>query len=119
MNSIYVQGSWNEIQRAFLSDNPTAPEADKERIVKLAKEAINSRDAKYLVYHPDKTDWTADDHHIRFLATLILDNRLKGLWSEGDWRSKSTDITKAAFEVLSYLRAATLRVDAGPPGYDE
>ncbi|KAM7203491.1 hypothetical protein V8F33_002111 [Rhypophila sp. PSN 637] len=119
LSSAYVQGSWNEMQQDYLARNQMAPEPDKDHIVRVAKEAINSRDPKYLVYHPDKTDWTSEDHHVRFIATLILDNKLKGLWSDGDWRSKSTDVTKAAFEVLSFLRAASLKADAGPPGYDE
>lgn len=120
LSSTYVQGAWNEIQQDFLAQNPMTPEAAKEQVVKLAKDAINSKDPKYLVYHPEKAEWTSDDHHVRFIATLILDNRLKGLWSDGDWRTKSTDITKAAFEVLSFLRAASLKTaDSGPPGYDE
>ncbi|KAM7199880.1 hypothetical protein V8F20_005529 [Naviculisporaceae sp. PSN 640] len=119
LSSAYVQGSWNEFQQDFLAQNPMAPEGPKEHVVKLAKDVIKSKDPKYLVYHPEKEGWTPDDHHVRFIATLILDNRLKGLWSDGDWRTESTNITKAAFEVLSFLRAASLKADSGPPGYDE
>lgn len=98
-----------------------APEPDKTRVVELAKDAINSKSTKYLVYHPAKADWTLDDQYVRFMVTLIMDNMLKGLWSESEWRKRGSDIAiaKAAYEVLSFLRATSLNADSGPPGYED
>ena len=82
------------------------------------KDAVNSRNAKYLIFHPDKEGWTSDDHHIRFMATVISDNLLKGLWSESEWKKKNVEIAKAIYEVLSFLRATTLGPDPSPPRYE-
>ena len=62
-----------------------------------------------------------DDHYIRFLVTLVLDNMLNGMW-DSEWRKRGSDvaIAKAAYEVLSYLRATALTAaDSGPPGYED
>ena len=118
LNSIYVRGSWHEFLRDFLAGSPLAAEPDKIKTAQQAKEAINSRSPKYLMYHPEKDGWTAEDHHVRFMVTLISDNMLRGMWSESDWKKRSTDIAKAAFEVLSFLRATVPSVDANPPRYD-
>ncbi|KAK5660466.1 hypothetical protein OQA88_13013 [Cercophora sp. LCS_1] len=118
LTSVYVHGSWNEYLHDFLSRNPHEPEPDKAKIAQLAKEAVNSHNPKYLTYHPVKDGWTSEDHHIRFMATVITDNLLsKGLWSESDWKKRSIDITKAVYEVLSFLRGTT-QMDGNPPGYD-
>lgn len=95
------------------------PEPDKSKLAQLSKDAVNSRNPKYLVYHPDKTGWTSEDHHVRFMATVISDNLLKGLWGESEWKKKSIEIAKAMYEVLSYLRATVpASLDANPPVYD-
>ncbi|KAK3319323.1 hypothetical protein B0H66DRAFT_533825 [Apodospora peruviana] len=119
LNSIYVRGSWNEFLHDFLVHNPAAPEPDKSVVTNATRDAIHSRNPKYLVYHPNKEGWTSDDHHIRFMATLISDNRLQNLWSDGDWRKRSEEITKAAYEVLGFLRSIALTSDLGPPGYED
>ncbi|KAK4449898.1 hypothetical protein QBC34DRAFT_462576 [Podospora aff. communis PSN243] len=119
LNSIYVRGSWYEFSRDFLSRNPLAPEPDKAKLAQQAKDAINSRNQKYLMYHPEKDNWTSEDHHIRFLVTVISDNLLKGLWSESDWKKRNIDIAKSCYEVLSFLRAtAGPGVSDNPPRYD-
>lgn len=118
LNSIYVRGSWNEFVRDFLSLNPTAPELDKTKTAQKAKEAINSRTVQYLMYHPDKSSWTPEDHHVRFIVTVVSDNLLKGTWSESDWKKKSTEIAKAVYEVLAFLRATAFSSDPLPPRYE-
>ncbi|KAK0714891.1 hypothetical protein B0H67DRAFT_579398 [Lasiosphaeris hirsuta] len=120
LSGIYVRGSWHEFLGDFLARNPLAPELDKAKISQLAKDAVNSRNPKYLMYHPDKEGWTSEDYHIRFISTVITDNLLnKGLWTDSDWKKKSLDITKAVYEVLSFLRATTLGADAQPPRYED
>ncbi|KAG7287068.1 hypothetical protein NEMBOFW57_006571 [Staphylotrichum longicolle] len=118
LNSIYVRGSWNEFVRDFLSRNPTAPELDKAKTAQKAKEAINSRTVQYLMYHPDKSSWTPEDHHVRFIVTVVSDNLLKGTWSESDWKKKSTEVAKAVYEVLAFLRATAFSSDSLPPRYE-
>lgn len=118
-----VQGSWHEFSQDFLSKNNSAPEADKNTVATQAKDAIKSKSAKYLVYHPTKGDWTPEDHHVRFIVTVIADNLLKsGIWSESDWKRRALDLAKAVYEVLVYLRATAASVSEEsppePPAYD-
>lgn len=116
----FVQGSWLEFYHGFLSRNPSAPEVEKLSVSTQAKDTIKSKSAKYLAYHPVKTDWTAEDHYIRFIVTVIADNLLKGgLWSDSDWSRRGPEIAKAVYEVLIYLKATVATVpEASPPSYD-
>ncbi|OLN97534.1 hypothetical protein CCHL11_01238 [Colletotrichum chlorophyti] len=119
LTSNFVRGSWDEFHTDYLSRlGPVAePEPDKNRTAQAARDAYNSRKAKFLVYHPDKTDWTAEDHHVRFIVTLVADNLLQQLWHESEWRKKGLDIAKAAYEVLIFLKATAAYADADPPVY--
>jgi hypothetical protein len=117
LQSQYVRGPWAEFCRDFLVKNPAVPEPDKQKTAQAAKDAINGRNAKYMVYFPDKQGWTTEDHHIRFICTIVSDNMLKNLWSDSDWKKKGIDIAKAVYEVLSFLRASYYVTDQNPPGY--
>ncbi|UNI13683.1 hypothetical protein JDV02_000405 [Purpureocillium takamizusanense] len=126
LNSDWVRGSWLEFHADFLGktartgpSSAAAPEPDKGRAAQAAKDAINSRSQKYLVYHPNKTGWTAEDHHVRFIVTVIQDNMLRSLWSESEWKKKAIDIAKAVFEVLCFLKATFYVVDQHPPSYSQ
>lgn len=116
LNGIYVRGSWLEFCAAFpLAVARSLPEPDKTKTAQAAKDAISSRTAKYLLYHPDKTGWTSEDHAIRFIAAVVADNMLKGAWTESEFRKRGLEITKAVYEVLSFLRAsAAVSSGAGP-----
>ncbi|SPQ25217.1 3b8bad45-5dfc-499e-a157-fa039836b43d [Thermothielavioides terrestris] len=118
LNSVYVLGSWHEFVRDYLAREPLAVELDKSKTAQKAKDALNSRKPEYLMYHPDKTAWTAEDHHVRFIVTVISDNMLKGLWSESDWKKRSIEIAKAVYEVLAFMRATHSVPDANPPRYE-
>lgn len=111
----YVRGSWNEFCRDFLAQNPAVPEPDKTRTAQAARDALKSKSVKFLAYHPDKDGWTAEDHHVRFIVTVVGDNLLTKLWSEDDFKKRLIDVAKAVYEVLSFLRGATLQ---NPPGYE-
>lgn len=113
----FVRGSWLEFYRSYLTQTTDAAEPDKTQAAQAARDAINSRSQKYLVYHPDKTNWTAEEHHVRFIVTVIQDNMLKALWSESEWKKKGIEITKAVFEVLCYLKSAYLYAEQNPPSY--
>ncbi|KAH8681348.1 hypothetical protein BX600DRAFT_19274 [Xylariales sp. PMI_506] len=119
LSSIYVQGSWAEFCRDFLSLQPQASEPDKQRTAEMARDAIVTRAPKYLLYHPDKRDWTEQDHHVRFIVSVVSDNMLQSrLWPEGEWKKRSHDIAKAVYEVLIYLRALHAEKEINPPGYE-
>ncbi|TWU71186.1 hypothetical protein ED733_001555 [Metarhizium rileyi] len=121
LNGELVQGSWAEFWRDLVTKaRASCPEPDKSRTAEAAKNAINGRSVKFLVYHPDKTNWTVEDHHVRFIVTVIQDNMLKSMWSDSDWKKRAVEVCKAVFEVLCYLKASRYAVDAeagGPPSY--
>ncbi|KAG8425909.1 hypothetical protein J3459_008602 [Metarhizium acridum] len=121
LNSDLVQGSWAEFWRDLVAKTRTSyPEPDNNKTAEAAKNAINGRSVKFLVYHPDKTNWTADDHHVRFIVTVIQDNMLKNLWSDSDWKKRAIEVCKAVFEVLCYLKASCYSIEAGgPPSYSQ
>ncbi|PNY27036.1 Uncharacterized protein TCAP_03028 [Tolypocladium capitatum] len=119
LNSGWVRGSWLELDADFLAKVRNAPEPDKARTAQASKDAINSRSQKFLVYHPDKTNWSVEDHHVRFIVTVIQDNMLKGLWSESEWKKKGIDIAKAVFEVLCFLKSSCYTIDPQPPRYSQ
>ena len=119
----FVRGSWAEFARDLLSRNPAAPEPDKSKTAQAAKDAINGKNPKFLVYHPEKEAWGAEDHSVRFIVTVVNDNMIKNLWSESDWKKRGIEITKAIYEVLSYLRATAIReqhsASYNPPRYED
>lgn len=124
LQSVFIRGSWLEFCRDFLSKQPMALEPDKETTAKAARDAISHRSQKYLVYHPDKTGWTVEDHHVRFIVTVIQDNLLRGMWdgvkwSDPDFKRRAADIPNAVFEVLAYLRASFAVADLSPPVYSQ
>ncbi|KAK3939780.1 hypothetical protein QBC46DRAFT_262379 [Diplogelasinospora grovesii] len=127
LNGVYVRGSWHEFLQDFLAQNPLAPEPEKTKTAQLAKDAISSRNPKFLLYHPDKEGWTAEDHHVRFIVTVISDNLgLKNsLWSNSDFSRRGLEIAKSIYEVLSFLRATQLvlsgagAANASPPRYED
>ncbi|OHE95675.1 hypothetical protein CORC01_08959 [Colletotrichum orchidophilum] len=135
LDSNFVRGPWNEFNADFLSraianaaaagvvgptgvTGPSAvPEPEKVRTAQAAREALNARKAKFIVYRPDKSAWTAEDHHVRFIVTLVADNMLQNLWYESEWKKKGLDIAKAAYEVLVFLKATMVYADPNPPSY--
>ncbi|KAK1988917.1 hypothetical protein LZ30DRAFT_577158 [Colletotrichum cereale] len=120
----FVRGSWDEfcadyLSRALLSaGSPSAvPEPDKTRTARAAREALDARKPKFLVYRPDKAGWAAEDHYVRFVVTLVADNGMRNLWCESEWKRKGLDIAKAAYEVLVFLKATMAYLDPNPPSY--
>jgi hypothetical protein len=111
-----LRGCWSEFCRDYLSHNAHAPEPDKVRTAQAAKDAFSGRKEKYMVYHPDKNGWTAEDHHVRFIVQVVSDGLMKGMWSEGEWKKRGIEISKAGYEVLSFLRS-TMVLGELPPRY--
>ncbi|KAJ1331640.1 hypothetical protein MN608_05101 [Microdochium nivale] len=119
LQSVYVVGAWREFCRDFLAENPASAEPDKTKTAQLARDAISSSDSKYLLYHPDKTEWLDVDHYARFIVVVVQDNLLKSLWSKDDAKKKSLEVHKAVFEVLVFLRATLLNHESNPPRYED
>ncbi len=117
LQSSYVRGSWHEYCRDFLAANPTSPEVDKAKTSQAAKDAINSRNPRYLLYHPDKDGWTPEDHVVRFIVAVVADNMLKSIWSDHDWKKRNIEVCKAVYEVLSFLRGTDFGAPM-PPRYE-
>ncbi|KAJ2980529.1 hypothetical protein NQ176_g2587 [Zarea fungicola] len=116
-----VRGSWAEFHRDFLMHVPAPaalPDPDKTKTAQAVKDAINSRSTKFLVYHPDKSAWSPEDHYIRFIAIVIQDNLLTNLWTESDWKKRNVEICKAVYEVLFFLKASYLVKEQNPPSYE-
>jgi hypothetical protein len=99
-----VAGSWWEFVTDFYKHNASDPEPDKTRTARCACNALNHKTPRFLIHHPSKEDWTPEDHHVRFIVTVIHDSILQGVWSEANWAAKGIHIAEAVFEVLSYLR---------------
>ncbi|KAK0701799.1 hypothetical protein B0T26DRAFT_659576 [Lasiosphaeria miniovina] len=112
LDSVYVRGSWEEFLTDFLVHNPMAPEPDKARVASLAIAAVSSRNPRYTLYHPKKKSWAVEDHHIRFIVTVIMDNRR--LWDDAMLAEQGEPIARAVYEVLSYYRASVPRRCASP-----
>ncbi|KAG6133236.1 hypothetical protein E4U28_006258 [Claviceps purpurea] len=108
-----MQGAWAEFMRDCVTKSPSESVADPDKcmIASAATSAIQYRNTKYLVYHPGKTAWTVNDHHVRFIVIVVRDNLLRDLWSEGDWRQKALEICKAVYELLCYLKAEFFTVE--------
>ncbi|KAL8285669.1 hypothetical protein RB597_002639 [Gaeumannomyces tritici] len=142
LRSPQVRGSWLEFRRdsaAAAATRSSVPlphhpagsgssgggggggneEMDKAKAAQQAKDAVQKKSPRYLLHYPDKRDWTADDHTVRFIAVVIYDNLLTGMWSSGDWSCRALDIAKSVYEVLVFLRSTDpMAVDeASPPDY--
>ena len=104
--------------RDFHGTHPLAPEPDKASTVQRAREALNARSAQYLMHNPDKSAWTAEDHHVRFLVAVVSDNMLDGPWSEKEWKKNGAGIAGAVFEVLVFLKATAAAAEAEAGGVD-
>ncbi|KAG6244590.1 hypothetical protein E4U23_006120 [Claviceps purpurea] len=109
-----MQGAWAEFMRDCVTKSPneSVADPDKVKITDAARTAIElSGNIKYLMYHPDKTAWTVDDHHVRFIVVVVRDNLVRQLWSQGgssqgSWWQEKLEICKAVYELLCYLKAA-------------
>ncbi|KAG5932303.1 hypothetical protein E4U60_005327, partial [Claviceps pazoutovae] len=109
-----MQGAWAEFMRdcATKSPNESVVDPGKGTITEAARSAIDLLgNTKYLVYHPDKTAWTVNDHHVRFIVIVVQVNLLRRLWSQGDWSQKKLEICRAVYELLCYLKISCFTVE--------
>lgn len=122
LQSDQVRGSFHEFTRDLLQKDRASPQQhfpdpDKEQTAKAAKEALEGKSPKYLLYHPDKSGWTPEEHHVRFIVTVAQDSALMKTWSlkkEGPFA-----VAKSVYEVLCYLKASLVVADPNPPGYTQ
>ncbi|TLS28247.1 hypothetical protein PpBr36_00955 [Pyricularia pennisetigena] len=103
LESAPVLGSWLEFRANCRHRD--LDEVEKSRAAQLTRDALDARSARYLVYHPDKQGWTLEDHVVRFMATVMRDAVLQGVWADAELRERTVDIAKAVFEVMCFLKA--------------
>lgn len=119
LQSDTVKGSFREFTRDLLQQSRQhhVPDPHKEQTAKAAKDAIESKSPKFLLYHPDKSGYTVEDHHVRFIVTVVLDNVLtKTLHMK---KEGTLSVAKSVYEVLCYLKATHVIADQNPPGYSQ
>ena len=57
--------------------------------------------------HPDKRDWSAEDHHARFVVAVVKDSLLEEIWTDDERNNARENIIQGIFEVLIYLKATS------------
>lgn len=116
-----VRGSFHEFTRDHLQNGARVqrqfPDPDKEQTAKAARDAIENKAPQFLLYHPDKSSWSPEDHHVRFIVTVMLDNVLTKTWSLK--KDGATQVARSVYEVLCYLKASLVVADQNPPGYSQ
>lgn len=71
--------------------------------------------ASFRMLHPDKSNWSAEDHHVRFIVGVINDSVLEKPNERKGWVEKPHGMVRAVYEVLVYLKA-TAGVEEEHPG---
>ncbi|KAG6035229.1 hypothetical protein E4U40_002717 [Claviceps sp. LM458 group G5] len=101
---IYAMDSLEEYRCDCVIETPSVSmsEPDKDRVVEAARNAINSCDSPYLVFHPNKTGWKIHDHCVRFVVTVIRDQMLRGLWLRV-WLRNRLELCNVVYELLVNL----------------
>lgn len=62
-------------------------------------------DTKFLMLNPDKSGWSAMDHHVRFVVGITHDCAFEYLWGRKECVKKYSKIARGIYEVLVYLKA--------------
>jgi hypothetical protein len=103
----YVSGAWDEFRKEYLNGTGPEPpeEPDKAATCQVVRTVLHSSDPKYRLMRPDKTGWTAQDHTVRFMVSVVWDNFFSGLWSVRDYRVRPDHYVNVVYEVLGFLRA--------------
>ncbi|GAO15635.1 hypothetical protein UVI_02050660 [Ustilaginoidea virens] len=102
-----LQGSWMEFRRDCLAKaGGVVADPDKRSTAEKAMDCVDNVGPDFGLYHPDKKNWTVQDHHVRFIMTVVLDGLLSNLWSSKDWDARGLEISKAVYEVLCFLKAS-------------
>ncbi|KAG6079455.1 hypothetical protein E4U15_003743 [Claviceps sp. LM218 group G6] len=101
---INITNSLEEFRRDCVIKSPrmSMSEPDKDRVAEAARNAINSCDSPYLVFHPNKTGWKVHDHYVRFVVTVIRDRMLRGLWLRA-WLQNGLELCNIVYEMLGNL----------------
>ncbi|KAK2609375.1 hypothetical protein QQS21_002156 [Conoideocrella luteorostrata] len=122
LKSRCVQGSWAEFWHDCLTKNPDVPEPDKQTTVLIAYDTVQGNNIKFHEYNPDKTNWTVEDHYVRFIYTVTHDSRLDSfctyVWPGMAWKKRGSRVCAEIFEVLCFMKARCRMVDH-PPSYSE
>ena len=102
-----VLTAWSEFKTALPGPQP---DPDFGVILRKVFEALNSKTlphARICLMHPDKRDWSAEDHHARFVVAVVKDSLLEEIWTDDEWNNARENIIQGIFEVLIYLKATS------------
>lgn len=121
LQSDSVRGAFHELTRDLLrherGQGQHVPDPEKEQTAKAARDAIESKVPHFLLYHPDKSSWSPEDHHVRFIVTVLQDNTITKTWSLK--KEGTMQMAKSVYEVLCYLKASMVVAEQNPPGYSQ
>ncbi|KAL2106320.1 hypothetical protein VUR80DRAFT_6893 [Thermomyces stellatus] len=100
-----VLAAWTEFTAAL---SGLQPDPDLGMITPMVRAALDQDTlphARFRMLHPDKRDWNATDHHVRFIVAVISDSLLEEHWDENEWNKHPARIVRAVYEVLVYMKA--------------
>ncbi|MBE3042338.1 hypothetical protein IMZ48_07105 [Candidatus Bathyarchaeota archaeon] len=99
-----VSAAWHEFVAALPDPNPDPSLDVVTPKVQVALMGTKLPATRFRMLHPDKRDWSAEDHHVRFIVAVISDCLSEELWERKDWSSNPREIVRAVYEVLVYLK---------------
>ncbi|KAJ9162206.1 hypothetical protein NKR19_g1489 [Coniochaeta hoffmannii] len=104
LRSPFVFGAWAtfrsdvlERARPGLLETP-----DRAMICQVVWAAVASADQNR-GWVGDRTRWTAEDHIVRFMYSVITDNFVGGIWTVGEYLDRTEHYIDVVYEVLNFL----------------
>ena len=84
---------------------PSPKRSSAQFLIQAAMAGLDRKSEKYLKHHVDKSNWTMDDHDIRFIVRLVYEGRCSGRWWENlPDKSLTGDLCTTAYRLLCWLR---------------
>lgn len=101
-----ILAAWTEFTTALAGPHPDPCLSAINPKVRAALGSDNLPEARFCMLHPDKRDWSAGDHHVRFIVAVISDTMLEEQWDRGeDKNGLPNGIVRAVYEILVFLKA--------------
>ena len=103
-----VSGAWAEFTAAVPHPSPNP---DSSTIVGEANAVLEASpyipSSKFLKLNPDKSDWSAADHHVRFVVAIISDCSVDARHRMEEWVRRYPASVRGIYEVLVFLKATS------------
>lgn len=100
-----VLSAWEEFTAALPGLQPDPDLGVVTRISRAALDEDTLPHARFRMLHPDKSNWSALDHHVRFIIAVISDSLLEKHWDRMEWEKHPVRVVQAVYEVLVYMKA--------------